>query len=489
MSNKPKFDLTYDQLPGQLYAYTKPDPAPKAAYIWLNKPLAQSVGLNAEWLGSNEALGMFAGTEDVDGYSPLAMAYSGHQFGHFSAQLGDGRAMLIAEFAGSDNVRYDLHLKGSGSTVYSRRGDGKSTLRAALKEALFSEYMAAIGISTTRTLAVFETGETVAREELHKGAVLLRLAKSLIRVGTFEFANIMKGDDLVKALADFLIARQYADVKGDDGYQNLFAQIVSRQAELIAKWMSQGFIHGVMNSDNMALSGETIDYGPCAFMERFKPSQKFSSIDQNGRYAWNRQAEMAQWNLTKLAQSFLPIFDEDQTAAIAIAEDELNKFFPQFMAHFNQFMMQKLGLNLTDKPAEDMMNQTFSMLSASAPDYTLFFRYLGDVLAGKDQSLLLALCENQAPLIDWLAVWQKLINNEALDAAEIAQNMQKINPIYVPRFQLVEQALKAASDGDMTAFDRLLKALQNPYAEVAEFEDYLFAAAASDADEQTFCET
>lgn len=487
--NKPKFDMTYNQLPQQLYAHTKPDPAPKASYVWLNNSGAESIGLDPAWLGSDEALGMFSGIQDVEDYAPLAMAYSGHQFGHFSAQLGDGRALLIAEFMGSDNIRYDLHLKGSGSTVYSRRGDGKSTLRAALKETLFSEYMAAIGISTTRTLMVFETGETVMREEPHKGAVLLRAAKSLIRVGTFEFANIIKGEGIVKNLADFLIAREYADIEGDDCYQQLFAQIVSRQAELIAKWMSQGFIHGVMNSDNMALSGETIDYGPCAFMERFKPNQVLSSIDQNGRYAWNRQAEMAAWNLSKLAQSLLDLFADDQETAIGIAEAELNQFFTQFMAHFNQLMIQKLGLNLTDKPAEEMMNHTFSMLSAAKPDYTLFFRRLGDVLMGADESLILDLCTDEDPLKDWLVTWRKHIENSGLSAAQIAENMLQINPIYVPRFQLVEQALENASNGDLSAFTQLLKALQNPYSEADEFADYLFVAADGDGDEQTFCET
>ncbi|MBL1421811.1 MAG: YdiU family protein [Alphaproteobacteria bacterium] len=489
--NKPEFDITYSQLPAQLYAHTKPDPAPNAAYVWLNNSWAQSIGLDQAWLSSDDALGMFSGTEDVEGYAPLAMAYSGHQFGHFSAQLGDGRALLIGEIVGSDATRYDLHLKGSGSTVYSRRGDGKSTLRAALKEALFSEYMAAIGISATRTLAVFETGEMVMREEAHKGAVLLRAAKSLIRVGTFEFANIMKGEDIVKKLADFLIVREYTDIdiEANDRHQQLFTQIVTRQAELIAKWMSQGFIHGVMNSDNMALSGETIDFGPCAFMERFKPNQVFSSIDKNGRYAWNRQAEMAMWNLSKLAQSLLDLFDENQETAIQIAEEELNKFFPQFMTHFNQLIMHKLGLSIEGAQAEDMMNQTFAMLSAAKPDYTLFFRYLGDVLMGEDESLLVALCADEQPLQSWLSVWRGHIENEAITTTEIAQNMQQINPIYVPRFQLIERALEQAGNGELTAFNHLLKALQNPYIEAGEFADYLFIAADGDADEQTFCET
>ena len=489
--NKPKFDITYDQLPQPLYAHTKPDPAPKPVYIWVNETVAQSIGLDADWLGSDDALDMFSGRHDIENYSPLAMGYSGHQFGHFSPQLGDGRALLIGEFTGSDNVRYDLHLKGSGSTVYSRRGDGKSTLRAALKEALFSEYLAAINIATTRTLAVFETGETVAREELHKGAVLVRLAKSLIRVGTFEFANIIKNDGIVAELADFLIAREYTDIdkQATDRYQKLYAQIVSRQAELIAKWMSQGFIHGVMNTDNMALSGETIDFGPCAFMERFEPSQVFSSIDRNGRYAWNRQAEMAAWNLSKLAQSFLPLFGADQEAAVELAENELNRFFPQFMGYFNQFLTQKLGLSLTGKQAEDMMNQTFSMLSAAKPDHTLFFRYLADVLAGKNQQMILDLCEDKQPLVDWLEIWQKHIDNEAISSTEIALQMLQINPIYVPRLHLVEQALDDAGDGDLSTFNRLLKALQNPYTESAEFSDYLSVPASDQTDKKTFCET
>ncbi|MCJ8324228.1 MAG: YdiU family protein [Rhizobiales bacterium] len=488
---KPDFKISYSQLPDIMFTPTRPDPAPKPNYAWVNVRFGHKIGLDDEWLNSQQSLDFFSGNADSDEYSSLAMAYSGHQFGHFSAQLGDGRALLVGEFSGQDGIGYDIHLKGSGSTAYSRRGDGKSTLRAALKEVLFSEYLASIGIATTRALAVFETGEVVRRETSHKGAVLVRLAKSLIRVGTFEFANLSEDKLVVGQLADFILQREFSHISdaGAVKYQKLFEQILSRQAELIANWMSAGFIHGVMNTDNMALSGETIDFGPCAFMENFKPSQVFSSIDKQGRYAWNRQAEIAVWNLTRLAEVLLPLFDDDQKAAIAFAEAELNAFMPRFGKHFTGLMMQKTGLTLTAENAETMMNQTFAALTASKPDYTLFFRYLSDILKGMPDDKLLALCEDQEPIKQWLETWQQHIANESLTAENIAEKMEQINPLYVPRLGLVEHALDDAQNGDLTSFNKLLTALQYPYVERTEFSEFAMPEGLTDGNRQTFCET
>lgn len=487
----PKFDLTYNILPSQLHSEALADESPNAKYVWQNDNLANEIALTSHWLGSDEALDFFSGNSQITTHKPLAMAYSGHQFGHFNPKLGDGRALLIAEYLDNKNNRYDVHLKGSGATVYSRRGDGKSTLRAALKEVLFSEYLAALNIPTTRALAVFETGEIVQREEKHKGAVLVRLAKSLVRVGTFQYAYLVKEVNAVKQLADFLIAREYSDINlnNSDKYQKLLTKIISRQASLIASWMSHGFIHGVMNTDNMALSGETIDFGPCAFMERFKANQVFSSIDENGRYAWNAQAEIAAWNLTRLAETFLPLLDEDQEQAIDLAEQQLNQFNAQFLNQFVGQIMQKLGLSLSGDEASDFMNQTFAMLNNTKPDFTLFFRYLSHYLRNQDISKLNNLCQDHSALDAWLTQWKKHIKNENSNPTELANEMDKINPIYVPRFHLVEHALNQASKGDISAFNHLLSALQSPMSEQNKFIDLLNPAADSQTDETTFCET
>lgn len=482
--NAPKFSLSYHNLPQKLHSKATPDRAPNPQYAWVNDNFATKIGMDNQWLNSAPALSFFSGNREPDGYEPLAMAYSGHQFGHFSPQLGDGRALLIGEFSATNNTLYDIHLKGSGATIYSRRGDGKSTLRAALKECLFSEYLAAINIPTTHALAVYTTGETVMRETPHQGAVLVRMAKSLIRVGTFQFASITDQKNILANLADFLITREFStiDINNPNRHQQLFTQIIARQATLIASWMSQGFIHGVMNTDNMALSGETIDFGPCAFLERFKIDQVFSSIDKNGRYAWNKQADIAIWNLSKLASAMLPLFNKNQDKAVEFAEAELNNFSQQFSDHFSKLMMQKLGLTLTGEAATQMMNQTFAMLSETKADYTLFFKRLTEYTTNNDINKLQELCETPDTLENWLTLWQS--HNKPNQV-----KMQLINPIYVPRFHLVEQALTQASEGDLTEYNRLLKALTSPYTEIPEFDDYALSPAPEDQNKQTFCET
>lgn len=488
--NTPKFDISYNQLPTELFATAQPDATPDAQYVWRNDALADQIDIGKNWLNSHESLDFFTGNTELN-YTPLAMAYSGHQFGHLSPRLGDGRALLIGEYVAQNNTRYDVGLKGSGRTDYSRSGDGKSTLRAALKEAIFSEYLAAINIPTSRSLAAYTTGETVMRETPHQGAVLVRIAKSFIRVGTFQFAGLLNDDTSIKHLADFLLAREYPtiDTPSPKRYQLLFAQIVSRQASLIAHWMSQGFIHGVMNTDNMALSGETIDFGPCAFMESFKPDQTFSSIDQNSRYAWNKQADIGIWNLTRLAEVFLPLFDDDQSTAIEVAQNLLSDFSPQFMQNFNNLLMTKLGLPLKGQAAQDMTDQTLLMLSQSKPDFTLFFRRLSETLDNTNNHKILSLCENPETASDWLTIWQNHVTAEKADKAQTIKNMNAANPIYIPRLHLVETALNQANNGDMSSFHHLNQALQNPYTEKPEFADFLSPANPDQAQNQTFCET
>lgn len=487
----PDFDLSYTQLPNTMFAIAKPDVSPRPEFVWLNDDFANEIEISHEWLEASDALDLFSGRTLPTDYEPVAMAYSGFQFGQFSPKLGDGRAVLIGEHKGKNTPRYDIHLKGSGATQYSRRGDGKSTLRAALKECIFSECLAGLNISTTRSLAVLTTGETVMRQEEHQGAILVRAAKSLIRVGTFQFAGLLEDKGVVKKLADFLIAREYPEVDADDpnAYQVLFASIVSRQAELIAQWMSVGFIHGVMNTDNMALSGETIDFGPCAFMERFKADQVYSSIDHYGRYAWNKQAEIAVWNLTRLAETFLPILDENIDTAITKAEAEINTFSSQFLEHFSWEMMRKMGLSLKGEVASQFMSQTFAMLHAARPDFTLFFRRLGGVARDGDIDCVLNLCEDPKPLQIWLPIWQSFMEREAREAKEIAKDMDAVNPAYIPRLHLVENAIDAANKNDYSKLHCLLKALHSPYHEMLEFADFQSLPVSSQSVAQTFCET
>ncbi|MCF6222068.1 MAG: protein adenylyltransferase SelO family protein, partial [Robiginitomaculum sp.] len=299
---QPLFDLTYTNLPDGLYTLYQPEPAPDPKMVFLNNGLAAELSLDQDWLRSEDGLNFLTG-QQPGAITPIAMAYSGHQFGGFSPQLGDGRAALIGEILDGDGIRHDIHLKGSGRTPYSRGGDGKAALRAVLKEYIFSESLAALGIPTTRSLATLTTGETVERQKMHPGAILVRTARSHIRVGTFQYARLRQDESPLKALADYTLERLYSQINGANPYAQLLAQVIDRQAKLVAKWMSFGFIHGVMNTDNMAISGETIDFGPCAFMEAFRADQVFSSIDRRGRYAWNKQPEMAYWNLARFAES------------------------------------------------------------------------------------------------------------------------------------------------------------------------------------------
>lgn len=486
---RPFFDLTYTDLPGGLYTPFQPDPVPEAKPILLNHGLADTLGLDADWLASSDALGFFTGHSPAHNYTSIAMAYAGHQFGGFSPRLGDGRAALIGEFVDGDNIRYDMHLKGSGRTVYSRGGDGKAALRAVLKEYIFSESLAALGIPTTRSLATLTTGETVVRQKPHPGAILVRIAQSHIRVGTFQYARLMQDETALKALADYTIERLYPEIDAANPYTQLLAKVIDKQAKLTAKWMSAGFIHGVMNTDNMAISGETIDFGPCAFMENFRADQVFSAIDQRGRYAWNKQPEMAYWNLTRYAESLLPLLNTDQEKAVKIAETELTKFSVIFSNTFNAFMLAKLGFDdpVGDRAenAEEILSGAMSLLSDTKTDFTAFFRRLTDSADASDDSLFLDLFTDTAQAKPWLISWQKAF----LKHGATTNTMTASNPVYIPRFAQVETALEAAENGDLSKVNRLLDALTNPYTQQ---ETYTVLAEPTPQDGeplQTFCET
>jgi uncharacterized protein YdiU (UPF0061 family) len=482
--NTPQLQLTYTTLPTQLWTAITPARAPDPQVLLLNEALASVLGLDREWLASASALELFSG----QGGSAVAMAYSGHQFGHLSPMLGDGRAALVGELVSPDGTRFDLHLKGSGPTPYSRRGDGLSTLRAALKEYLFTEALAALGIPGTRSLAVVSTGNRVRREFMHPGAILTRVARCHVRVGTFQFAALQQDSTLLQSLADFVIAREYPHLTtaGEDRYRQLLDGIVERQASLIATWMAHGFIHGVMNTDNMAVSGETIDFGPCAFMDYFNPAQVYSSIDEYGRYAWNRQADIGIWNLSRLAEAMLPLLHDDQATAAREAEAVLATFPDTFNARFNTLLGQKIGI---DDPDRELLRGLLAALQQTRVDFTGFFRALAAVARGEGTDILTAMADDPAPLLQWLQHWQQALPEHTQERTTIANRMDQRNPLYIPRTWRVEQALEAANEGNMQPFETLLAAVQKPFLASAAFAGLEQPPPQAQAGLPTFCET
>ncbi len=477
---QPLFDLTYANLPDGLYTLYQPEPAPDPKMVFLNNGLAAELSLDQDWLRSEDGLNFLTGQQPGD-ITPIAMAYSGHQFGGFSPQLGDGRAALIGEILDGDGIRHDIHLKGSGRTPYSRGGDGKAALRAVLKEYVFSESLAALGIPTTRSLAAITTGETVERQKMHPGAIVVRTAQSHIRVGTFQYARLRQDESTLKALADYTLERLYSQINGANPYAQLLTQVIDRQAKLVAKWMSFGFIHGVMNTDNMAISGETIDFGPCAFMEAFRANQVFSSIDRRGRYAWNKQPEMAYWNLTRFAESLLPLLHTDEDKAVAIAETELAKFSTSFSGAFNELMLAKLGLGTDAENAGAFLQATLSLLTTTQTDFTLFYRRLTDSVQTSDNSTFLALFTDPARAKQWLNTFSKQSPNPEIMAVN--------NPIYIPRFAQVETALEAAENGELSKIKQLLDAIKKPFDEHEAYANLVKPNQQKGIPQQTYCET
>lgn len=478
---RPNFDLTYTDLPDGFYTQYQPDPAPAAKAVLLNHNLAKNLGLGKHWLGSRDALNLFSGHAPGEDYTSIAMAYAGHQFGGFSPRLGDGRAALIGEFMDGEGVRQDMHLKGSGRTPFSRGGDGKAALRAVLKEYIFSESLAALGIPTTRSLAAITTGETVMRQKPHLGAILVRTAKSHIRVGTFQYARLMQDGSTLKALADYTIERLYPEIDETNPYAQLLAAAIDKQAKLTAKWMSFGFIHGVMNTDNMAISGETIDFGPCAFMEGFRADQVFSSIDRHGRYAWNKQPEMAYWNLTRFAESILPLLHTDEDKSVEIAETELAKFSEAFSQTFNGLMLAKIGLKVNIDGGEEILKDMMSLLSNTRTDFTLFFKRLTDSVQSGDNSKFLDLFTDTVQAKLWLKTFSKHSGNTDI--------MGKVNPVYIPRFAQTEAALEAAESGDLSKLIQMLDALKKPFTEQNAHAELAEPTQQEGIPQQTFCET
>ncbi|WP_374547503.1 YdiU family protein, partial [Rhodoblastus sp.] len=466
-------ETSYRALPAEFFAAAPPSPAPAPHWIVFNDALAAELGL-PEGAATPELLELLAGGAPPQGGENIALAYSGHQFGQWNPLLGDGRAAMVGEIVAPGGAVYDVHLKGSGPTQFARRGDGRATLSAMLREYIVSEAMAGLKIPTTRALAVVGTGAPVYREHVQPGAVLTRIARSHVRVGTFQYAAALdtrRGDGpaLVRALADHCIARHFPDIAGGkDPYLAFYAAVVARQARLVAQWMLVGFIHGVMNTDNMSIAGETIDFGPCAFMDSFNRRQVFSSIDAAGRYAFNRQAPIASWNLARLAETLLPLFSDDDAVALRRAQDTLEGFQPAYVAALGQGLERKLGLRPRDPGNENFIARLWRVLETSKADFTLFFRRLTQFAAGANGQAFSELFAEASPEVRedaalFLAEWRVLTAGDDFPARLAA--MRASNPIVIARNHRVEQALAAANEDDLAPLLRLCAALKNPFLE------------------------
>ncbi len=481
----PDFAITYGQLPALFHRRVPLTLVKEPAWALRNDELAKTMGIDAAWFASDAAVQAFAGNAPLPGAEPLAMAYSGHQFGGWSPLLGDGRALLAGEWIARDGTRFDLHLKGSGATHYSRNGDGRATLGAMLREYIVSEAFAGLGIPTTRSLCVVTTGEPVYRQTTEPGAVLTRVAKSHVRVGTFQLAAANRDTDALKALLTHELARNFPPVpEGTNPARAFLREVAARQASLIAQWMCAGFIHGVMNTDNMQVAGETIDFGPCAFMDRFHPQKVFSSIDQYGRYAWDKQPTIALWNLTRLAESLLSLLDDELDQAIEIAKDELARFMPAFEQHFENGMRAKLGWRGVEDSDGEAIATLFTHMMKGGADFTVFFRRLSQVAAGADESIMAGVFSAPDDAAAVLAHWRARAGNTPDVAA-----MQKANPIRIARNHRVEEAIRAANTGDFSIAKRLIAAVQSPFTDEPAFADLEAPPTEGEEVRQTFCGT
>jgi uncharacterized protein YdiU (UPF0061 family) len=486
------FDNSYVKLPSVFYQECHPLPVNNPNLIVFNQSLAGQLGLDA--LSLEQDANVLAGNVLLQGCQPIAMAYAGHQFGHFSHQLGDGRAVLLGEVQARHHT-YFIQLKGSGRTPFSRGGDGRSALGPVLREYLLSETMHQFGIPTTRALAAVTTGEEVARDRLVAGGILTRVAKGFVRVGTFEYFLARNNLNAIKQLADYEIEHHYPTAKqADNPYRSLFTSIIDRQAKLIASWMTIGFIHGVMNTDNMSIVGETLDYGPCAFMDGFHHQKVFSSIDRQARYAYHNQPQIGQWNLTRLAEALLPLLsertgneDQDAKIAVEIAQDSLNDYVNRYKAYWIRGMRRKLGL--LDAHQEDvaLAEELLDIMHQYQADFTLVFFYLSHF---SQQQQLLALFFQTDSIIQWLEKWQQRRALEQHTDDESKAIMRSVNPVYIPRNHQVEAAIRAAEDhNDFSVFHALYKVLQTPYTLQQGNESYQLPPKEEDVVHQTFCGT
>lgn len=487
------FDNTYIHLPPHFYSRVNPTPVAQPKLVKINYPLAEELGLNPAELASADGVQMLAGNVVPPGAEPLAQAYSGHQFGYLNRQLGDGRAILLGEVIDCNQQRRDIQLKGPGRTPYSRNGDGRAALGPVLREYLVSEAMYHLGIKTTRTLAAVTTGEFVYRETALPGAVLTRIAASHIRIGTFEFFRVRDDKDGLKALADYAIQWHYPQIADlSDPYPEFLRAVMNAQAKLVSSWLHVGFIHGVMNTDNMTISGETIDYGPCAFMDVYDPTTVFSSIDQGGRYAYGNQGSIALWNLARLAECLLPLLHDDVNQAVAVAEGVLGEFSEMFNQYWLSGMKEKIGLTTAEDGDQQLITEFLQLLHDGRADFTLAFRHLADCAldtatpANFRQLFDMA----DAPIDSWLESWRGRLGREGRDALTISAAMNGVNPLYIPRNHLVEKMISAAVEkSDYGLFDEMLEVLSCPFELQPDKALYAANPPPMDIPYKTFCGT
>ncbi len=480
-------ESTYSELSSFVAQECQPTAVANPQWLAFNAELAEQLGLPQDYWLTDTGLGLFSGNQLPEWAKPVALAYSGHQFGHFNPTLGDGRALLLTEVVTPSGERYDMQLKGSGQTPYSRSGDGRSPIGPVLREYIVSEAMHAYGIPTSRALAAVATGELVYREDALPGAILTRVASSHLRIGTVEYIARLGQPELLKAFMDYVIERHYPECKSaQNPYLVLYSNIIEAQAKLVAQWMSIGFIHGVMNTDNMTLSGETIDYGPCAFMEAYDPATVFSFIDKRGRYAYQNQPKIAQWNLARLGEAMITLFANEQEQAIKVATLTLEQFQGIYSKYYWQFMSEKIGLPGDTEDDRELVHEFLTLLKAQQIDFTLGFRYICD----NDDSRISELLHDQKPWQRWQNKWHQRMQELTLDISAEKLKMKDKNPAYIPRNHQVEAAIQEAmNSGSLARFNRLNEALKSPFTEQETFHDLLQPAASDEQVTRTFCGT
>jgi uncharacterized protein YdiU (UPF0061 family) len=487
------FDNTYSRLPETFYSRVAPAQVPEPRRIRMNEPLAAHLGIDLEWFRSEAAVRTFAGNEVPAGADPIATVYAGFQFGSWVPRLGDGRAILLGELIGRDGIRYDVQLKGSGRTPYSRSGDGKAPLGPVLREYVVSEWMAAVGIPTSRSLAAVTTGEQVLRETgPAPGAVLTRVAQSHIRVGTVQYFASRRDENGVRTLLDHVIERHFPDARrAENPYRALLDGVIARQADLIARWLAVGFIHGVMNTDNMLLSGETIDYGPCAFLDEYDPQKVFSSIDHGGRYAYANQPPIAHWNLASFAQAMFFLLDAERERAADLAQSALDAFPGLLLAARQRTMLEKLGLTAYREEDDRLIDELLSAMAAARADFTLTFRRLAELADPSAPAEIDSIFELPDAFQPWLARWrERLALEDAMAPAERRRRMTAVNPVFLPRNHLVEEVIAAAvARDDLQPFHDLVDLLVRPAEWRSEKARYARPPRPEQVVERTFCGT
>ncbi len=486
------FDNTYARLPDRFFVRVSPAKVHEPRVVKVNRDLAAQLGLDAAQLDSAEGAQLLSGNVVPEGAEPIALAYAGHQFGSFVRQLGDGRAVLLGEVVGVDGRRRDVQLKGAGRTPFSRGGDGRAALGPVLREYVVSEAMAALGVPTTRALAAVTTGEVVAREELLPGAVLTRVAASHIRVGTFEFFAARDDREALVTLTSYALRRHYPDATGTaNDALALLERVIDAQAKLMARWMGIGFVHGVMNTDNTSISGETIDYGPCAFLDEYDPRKKFSSIDHGGRYAFGNQPRIAQWNVARLAEALLPLIAEDEEESVRVATEALNRFPSIFDAAHVRVLRSKLGFFQEEEGDEALASDLFERLATNGVDFTVFFRRLCAAAAdpGADGNVAEVFDEPGA-FREWAERWRARLGRETVTASERAASMRLANPAFIPRNHRVEEVIEAAVQrADFEPFHTLVRVLERPYEDQPELAHLAEPPAPAERVRYTFCGT